>query len=173
MAGTVVIRNLSAVEAAEHVSALSDILIDCVDGGSSVSFMAPLTRAKADAFWQKVAAAAEGPGRILLIADLDGETVGTVQIVTDQPENQPHRADIAKLLVHRRARKRGIGLALMQAAEDAARAAGKTLLVLDTASGDAERIYTRLNWTLLGHIPGYALFPDGRPCATSIFYKAL
>jgi GNAT superfamily N-acetyltransferase len=104
---------------------------------------------------------------------VSGELLGTVQVVFGQPENQPHRADVAKTLVHHRARRRGLGAALMRAAEDAARAAGKTLLVLDTASSDAERLYERLGWTRVGPVPGYALMPDGRPCDTRIFYKAI
>ena len=119
------------------------------------------------------ARAAEG-GTELLVAELDGEVVGTVQLCHATPENQPHRADIAKMLVHRRARRRGIGAALMRAVEDRARAAGKTLLVLDTVTGlDGERLYARMGWTRVGVLPGYALFPDGTPCDTTIFYKGL
>jgi GNAT superfamily N-acetyltransferase len=91
----------------------------------------------------------------------------------DQPENQPHRGDIAKMLVHRRARRRGVGAALLAAAEDRALGAGKTLLVLDTASGDAERLYERQGWQRCGQIPNYALWPDGTPCATTFFFKFL
>jgi GNAT superfamily N-acetyltransferase len=173
MTSAVSIRILASGEARGHVAALSDVLIDCVEGGDSVSFMAPLSRAKADAFWIKTAAAVEAGDRILIVALLDGQVVGTVQIILDLPENQPHRADIAKMLVHRKARRRGIGQALLQAAENAALAVGRTLLVLDTASADAERLYLRQQWTPVGEIPGYALFPDGRPCATVVFYKTL
>jgi GNAT superfamily N-acetyltransferase len=167
------IRSLSGAEAVERISSLSDILIDCVEGGASVSFMAPLSRAKADAFWSQTAAAVTEGERILLVAESEGRLLGTVQIVSAQAQNQPHRADVSKMLVLRAARRNGIGQALMQAAEEAARAAGKTLLVLDTAADDAERLYARLNWIAVGDIPGYALFPDGRPCATRIFYKVL
>jgi GNAT superfamily N-acetyltransferase len=167
------IRSLSGAEAVERTSSLSDILIDCVEGGASVSFMAPLARAKADAFWSRTASAVAEGERILLVAESEGRLLGTVQIVLAQPENQPHRADVSKMLVLRAARKNGIGQALTQGAEEAARAACKTLLVLDTAADDAERLYTRLNWIFVGEIPGYALFPDGRPCATRIFYKVL
>lgn len=169
------VRSLSALEASESVSALSEILIDCVEGGDSVGFMAPLVWEKADAFWRGVAEGVEAGQRILLVAEdrASGVIVGTVQVVFGQPENQPHRADVAKTLVHRRARRRGLGAALMWAAEDAARAAGKTLLVLDTASSDAERLYERLGWTRVGPVPGYALMPDGRPCDTTIFYKLI
>lgn len=169
------VRSLSAQEARESIPALSAVLIDCVEGGDSVGFMSPLAREKADAFWWVVAEDVEAGERVLLVTEdrAGGEIVGTVQVVFGQPENQPHRADVAKTLVHRRARRRGLGAALMRAAEDAARAAGKTLLVLDTASGDAERLYERLGWTRVGTVPGYALFPDGRPCDTTIFYKPI
>lgn len=170
-----VVRSLAPREARESVPSLSGILIDCVEGGDSVGFMAPLARERADAFWVSVAEGVEAGERILLVAEdrASGAIVGTVQVVFGQPENQPHRADVAKTLVHRRARRRGLGAALMRAAEDAARAAGKTLLVLDTASGDAERLYERLGWMRVGPVPGYALLPDGRPCDTTIFYKPI
>jgi GNAT superfamily N-acetyltransferase len=103
----------------------------------------------------------------------DGAIVGTVLVAFAQPENQPHRADIAKMLVHRRARRRGAGALLMQAAEAAARAAGKTMLVLDTASPEAERLYTRAGWARVGVVPDYALMPDGALCDTTFFYKRL
>jgi len=137
--------------------------------------MAPLARSKAEAFWRSVVEDVAAGRRSLLVAE-DGprRIVGTVQVVLAQPENQPHRADIAKMLVHREARRRGIGAALMRSAEAAARAAGKTLLVLDTATGgDAERLYERLGWTRVGVVPHYALWPDGRPCATTFFFKQL
>lgn len=171
-----IVRSLSVKEARESVPALSEVLIDCVEGGSSVGFMAPLAREKADAFWRGVTEGVVAGERILLVAEdrAGGEIFGTVQVVLGQPENQPHRADVAKMLVHRRARKRGLGATLMRAAEDAARAAGKTLLVLDTCSGsDAERLYGRLGWTRVGLVPGYALWPDGRPGNATIFYKSI
>ena len=169
------VRSLSAREAREGVPALSAILIDCVEGGDSIGFMAPLSREKADAFWRGVVEGVGAGERILLVAEdrASGAILGTVQVVLGQPENQPHRADVSKMLVHRRARRRGLGAALMRAAEDAARAAGKTLLVLDTASSDAERLYERSGWTRVGPVPGYALMPDGRPCDTTIFYKPI
>ena len=169
------IRLLSPLEARQSIPALAGILIDCVEGGDSIGFMAPLARERADAFWSGVAEDVEAGGRLLLVAEdgADGAIVGTVQVVLRQPENQPHRADVAKTLVHRGARRRGLGAALMRAAEDAARAAGKTLLVLDTASADAERLYDRLGWTRVGPVPGYALLPNGRPCDTTIFYKTI
>jgi len=167
------VRLLSAREARESIPALSAILIDCVEGGSSVGFVAPLSRERSEAFWRGVAEGVADGGRILLAAEdrASGEIVGTVQVVLVQPENQPHRADVSKMLVRRRARRRGLGATLMRAAEGAARAAGKTLLVLDTASDAAERLYERSGWTRVGTVPGYALMPDGQPCDTTFFYK--
>jgi GNAT superfamily N-acetyltransferase len=176
MTESITIRPLTPQEAGEQVSALSAVLIDCVEGGASVSFMSPLTQERADAFWQGVSESVAAGERILLVAqeDTSGRIVGTVQVVLKQPENQPHRADIAKMLVHRRARKCGIGAALMRAAEEAARMAGKSVLVLDTVTGgDAERLYERLGWTKSGVIPNYALWPKGGFCDTTVFYKLI
>jgi GNAT superfamily N-acetyltransferase len=156
-----------------EVGGLCDVLLDCVAGGASVSFMSPLSRAKAEAFWRDTAASVARGERVVLAAEDDLGLVGTVQVIWAEPENQPHRGDLAKMLVHRRARRRGIGAALLEAAERAARAAGKTLLVLDTASADAERLYARRGWQRVGEIPRYALLPDGAPCATIVFFKAL
>ena len=152
---------------------LALVLIDCVEGGASVSFMHPLSLPKALAFWRRVASDVDSGARALLVAEDTTSIVGTVQVVLDQPENQPHRADISKMLVHRRARRRGVGAALMRAAEDVARQSGKSLLVLDTASGDAERLYVRLGWNLTGLIPDYALWPYGGLCSTSFYYRKL
>jgi GNAT superfamily N-acetyltransferase len=172
---SITIRTLAAPEAGERIPDLSAVLIDCVEGGASVSFMAPLTRDKADGFWQRVADGVASGDRLLLVAeDEAGAIVGTVQLVLGLPENQPHRADVAKMLVRRSARRRGLGARLMRAVEDAARGAGRTLLVLDTVTGaDAERLYSKLGWTRVGVIPDYALWPDGRPCDTTVFYKRL
>lgn len=169
------IHELAELNHSADLDQLSDVLIDCVEGGASVSFMLPMTRAKADRFWRGVEAGVIAGDRILLVArDATNQIVGTVQIVLSQPENQPHRADIAKMLVHRKARRRGIAEALMRAIETVARREGKTLLVLDTiTAGDAERLYTRLGWINCGMIPDYALFPTGGLCATTIFYKKL
>lgn len=166
------VRRLGAATDSQ-LQALAELLVDCVEGGASVSFMHPLPMARALAFWRGVADSAARGERVLLVAEDGSGIVGTVQVILDQPENQPHRADVAKMLVHRRARRQGLGEALMQAAEQAARACGKTLLVLDTASGDAERLYTRLGWQRCGVIPGYALLPNGAPCDTTYFYRVL
>lgn len=166
------VRRLAGFSEAE-VHGLALVLIDCVEGGASVGFMLPMPLPKALAFWRRVARDVESGARALLIAEDATGIIGTVQVVLDQPENQPHRADISKMLVHRRARRRGVGAALMRAAEDTARECGKSLLVLDTASGDAERLYARLGWTLVGIIPDYALWPGGGFCSTSVFYRKL
>jgi GNAT superfamily N-acetyltransferase len=174
--GTLSVRRLSARETLERIPELSAVLIDCVEGGASVSFMLPITREKADTFWNDVADGIAKGDRLLLIAEdpAEGELLGTVQVVYAWPENQPHRGDVAKMLVHRSARRRGVGEQLMRSAEDAARDAGRTLLVLDTVTGsDAERLYTRLGWTRVGVVPNYALWPDGRSCDTTFFFKDL
>jgi GNAT superfamily N-acetyltransferase len=157
-----------------EIHGLSDVLIDCVEGGASVSFMLPMTRAKAEAYWHSTAASLARGERVVIIAeDAAGMIVGTVQVILDQPENQPHRGDLAKMLVHRRVRRRGVGAALLAAAERSALSAGKTLLVLDTASDEAERLYARQGWQRCGQIPHYALWPNGTPGATTIFFKFL
>jgi GNAT superfamily N-acetyltransferase len=167
------IRRLQVIGDRE-IQGLSEVLIDCVEGGASVSFMLPMTREKARAFWSKAAeSVARGERMVFAAEDSSGAILGTVQVITDQPENQPHRADIAKMLVHRRARRLGLGAALLTAAEEAALSAGKTVLVLDTASDDAERLYRRQGWQYCGRIPDYALMPDGAFCATHIFFKML
>jgi GNAT superfamily N-acetyltransferase len=168
------IRRLSAAEGRQFVGALADVLLDCVQGGASVSFMASLSKAEAEAFFAKAVEGVERGERILLAAFVDGDLRGTVQIITATPPNQPHRADVAKLLVHRSARGQGIATRLMEQVEEASRSAGKTLLVLDTVTGgDAERLYMRMGWTKSGIIPKYALFPDGRFCDTTVFWKEL
>ena len=171
-ASTLEVRRLDAPSAAD-LQALADVLVDCVEGGASVSFMLPMTRAKALAFWRKVADGVARGERVLLVAEDAQGVVGTVQVILDQPENQPHRADVAKMLVHRRARRQGAGAALMHAAEREARREGKTLLVLDTADATAARLYARLGWRLAGVIPRYALLPAGGECATTYFYREL
>jgi GNAT superfamily N-acetyltransferase len=168
------VRRLDAGEARKFVSELARVLVDCVDGGASVSFMPPFGQAEAEEFFNKVAHGVEAGERILLAAFVEGRLVGTVQVLTALPPNQPHRAEIAKLLVHRSARGNGIARGLMEVAEQAAASAGKTLLVLDTATGDsAERLYERMNWVRAGVIPKFALYPDGRWTDTTIFWKKL
>jgi GNAT superfamily N-acetyltransferase len=169
------VRRIGANEAATSVEALADVLIDCVEGGASVSFMLPLARETAVAFWRGVAEGVARNERALLVAqDRDGQILGTVQMIISQPDNQPHRADIAKMLVHRKVRRRGIAQRLMAAVEEVAREEGKTVLVLDTVTGgDAERLYERAGWQRVGVVPKYALMPDGAFCATTFYYKHL
>jgi len=167
------LRRLLAVDEGQ-IAQLADVLIDCVEGGASVSFMHPLTPERAIEFWRGVARGVAAGERALLVAEDSHGLCGTVQLALKQPENQPHRADLAKMLVHRRARRQGLGAALMRAAEETARECGKTLLVLDTVtSGDAARLYERLGWERVGDIPGYALFPRGGPCGTTYYYRNL
>lgn len=168
------VRALTGPEARDHVTDLAAVLVDCVAGGASVSFMLPFGQADGEAFYDAVAADVEAGKRILLAAFVEARLVGTVQVVTALPPNQPHRGDVAKLLVHPSARGQGIARRLMEEAERSAVAAGKTLLVLDTVTGGtAERLYERLNWVKVGVIPNYALYPDGRLTATTIFFKKL
>ena len=168
------IRRLDVAEARAHLDGLAAVLNDCVAGGAGVRFMAPFSHEQARAAFEGFAAEAGQGRRLILAAFLGDELVGTVQLILATPPNQPHRGDIAKLLVRRSARKRGIAAKLMQAAEREALAEGRTLLVLDTVTGDdAERLYVRLGWTRVGVIPDYALYPDGRPCDTTVFYKQL
>jgi GNAT superfamily N-acetyltransferase len=176
LATNIEVLALTGSQAHAQCGALAEILIACVHGGASVSFMAPLAREKAESFWHGIADSVERGERVLAVARerRNGRLVGTVQILLQQPENQPHRADVAKMLVHPEARRLGIGAQLLRFAEDAARAASKTLLVLDTATGgDAERLYERSGWLRAGVIPNYALSPDGKPCDTTVFYKRL
>jgi GNAT superfamily N-acetyltransferase len=168
-----VIRRLKAVDDAQ-IEGLADVLIDCVESGASVSFMHPLTRDRAVDFWRSVADGVRTGRRALVVAEDDGGICGTVQLVLDLPENQPHRADLAKMLVHRRVRRKGLGAALVRAAEATARELGRTLLVLDAVTdGDAARLYERLGWQRVGPIPRYALMPYGGFCSTTVYYRDL
>ncbi|SMG01345.1 GNAT family N-acetyltransferase [Burkholderia singularis] len=173
--GAIGIRRIGPNEAAAYVDALADVLLDCVDGGASVGFMAPLAPERACAFWRDVAACVARGERVLFVAEqADGRVVGTVQMIVGLPENQPHRADVAKMLVRRDARRQGVARRLLAALDDTARELGKTLLVLDTATGsDAERLYQSAGWQCVGVVPNYALMPDGAPCSTTFHYKRL
>jgi GNAT superfamily N-acetyltransferase len=175
MPDDVTVRRVRPEQAPDCVAGLADLLIDCVEGGASVSFMWPLAREKAIAFWRGVADGVARHERVLLVAeDGGGRMVGTVQLIMSLPENQPHRADVAKMLVHRSARRRGIAQRLMAAVDEAARTERRTVLVLDTVTGgDAERLYERAGWQRVGTVPNYALMPDGRFCGTTFFHKQL
>ena len=165
------VRRVSADEAVSLADQLTDVLLDCVEGGASVSFMLPLARETAVRFWLDVGQSVSRGERTLLVAQDAQGIIGTVQLITNLPENQPHRADVAKLLVHRRARNRGVGQRLMEGIEHAARDQGRTVLVLDTADQAAERLYQRLGWRRVGAVPDYALMPNGALCSTTFFYK--
>ena len=168
------VRRLSPVEAREQLDALARVLVDCVAGGASVGYMAPFSHPDARAVYEVYVRDAEEGQRIILGAFLDGNLVGTAQLVLAVPPNQPHRAEVARVLVHRSARRRGIAQRLMEQLEHEARAEGRTLLVLDAVTdGDAARLYERLGWNTVGVIPNYALYPDGRFCDTTIFWKTI
>jgi GNAT superfamily N-acetyltransferase len=165
---------LDAPIADAALAQLADVLADCVEGGASVSFMSPFSHQQALAFFRDVMDSVTAGNTVLLAARLDGRIVGTVQLGLDTPPNQPHRADIRKMLVHRSARGRGVGAALMARVEAEARRHGRWLLVLDTVPGESGyRLYLRAGWTQTGLVPDYALFPDGRLCDTAIMWKRL
>jgi GNAT superfamily N-acetyltransferase len=173
LSSEITIQRLHAVDD-RQVEGLAELLIDCIDGGAGVSFLHPLEPEKARAFWGRVADGVAAGERALLVAEDEAGIVGTVQLMLAQPENQPHRADLAKMLVHRRARRRGLGEALLRGAEQMARDCGKTLLVLDTNEGsDAERLYERLGWVRVGTIPNYSIEPRGGFRGTTLFYREL
>jgi GNAT superfamily N-acetyltransferase len=165
---------LDAPVAEAALEQLAAVLVDCVEGGASVSFMAPFSQTDGFGFFRKVAASVASGDTVLLAARLDGKIVGTVQLGLDTPPNQPHRADIKKLLVHRSARGHGVGAALMAQVEEEAKRRGRWLLVLDTVPGEnGHRLYLREGWTQTGLVPDYAMFPDGRLCDTAIMWKRL
>lgn len=169
-----VVQQLDAEGARREADALCELLVDCVEGGASVGYVLPMTPAKAVAFWDDVAGGLQAADRLLFVARSAAGTIdGTVQLVLAQKENQPHRAEISKLLVHRRARRHGVGARLMRVAEAAAARLGRHVLVLDTATPEAERLYRREGWQLCGVIPDYALMPDGSLCQTAYYYKRL
>ena len=169
------IKTLTREEILIHLDALAGILENCVNGGASVSFMLPFSLDKARTFWRGIAeSVARGERLVLACVDAQDGVIGTVQLIADQPENQPHRADVAKLLVHQNARRQGLANALMSRLEAIAREQGKSVLVLDTATGSgAENFYVQCGWEKAGEIPRYALMPDGELTATSLFYKFL
>ncbi len=168
------VRRLDPVTARAALDELASVLHDCVSAGDSVSFLDGFTLDDARAFYGTLLPELERGTRVLLAAYDDGELVGSVQLVHAWPPNSQHRAEVAKLVVHRRARGRGAGRALMERLEEEARADGKTLLVLDTVSGRvADHLYEQLGWTRFGIVPDYALDTGGRPEAAAFFYKHL
>ena len=165
----IAIERLHALDEAQCLG-LARVLVECVEAGASVGFMSPLGEARAVDFWQRVGRKVARGERALFVAQRDGEILGTVQLLLAQPDNQPHRADVAKMLVHRRARRRGVAQQLMAAADAVARDEGKTVLVLDTVTGgDAERLYERNGWRVVGDVPDFALLPDGGYCRTRFY----
>ena len=173
MSGAVEIIELDAAATPAAIGELADVLADCVKGGASVNFMLPYTPADAAQFFRKVIPSIERGETVLLAAKVDGVIVGTVQLGLDTPPNQPHRAEVKKMLVHRSARHKGVGAALLTHVEAIAREKARTLLILDTASDDARRLYERGGWQRLGNIPDYALWPGGGFCDTTIYWKRL
>jgi GNAT superfamily N-acetyltransferase len=171
---TATIRILNADEARAAIPALSDILSDCINGGASLGFMQPFEPRDAQTYWLGIADEVEKGGIILAVAEVEGVPVGTVQVGFATKPNQPHRGDLMKLLVRQSARGLGLSRRLMDAVEAEAARRGRTLLVLDTATGsEAESIYPRFGWQRVGVIPGYALWPQGGFCDTTIFYKRI
>lgn len=168
------IRRLDAAQASAHVPDLAAVLVDCVMQGGSVNFMQPYSQAEGEAFFAGVADGVAGGGVILLAAFDGARLIGTVQVHPAMKPNQPHRVDIAKMLVHSDARRRGVGEALLRAAEREALALGRTLGVLDTETGSAgDRLYARCGWIRAGIIPDYALKPMGGLAPATFFYKRL
>lgn len=166
------IRELSAPPSPEERAGLVALLRDSVNGGASVGFLAPLAEAEANDYWTGVAADVARESRMLLIAQAGATVAGSVQLELAMKPNARHRAEVQKLLVHRSARRRGLGRALMAAIEEAARKRGRHLLVLDTRLGDAaERLYEQIGYHRAGVIPGFALGSGGMLDATVIFYK--
>lgn len=177
MHGVVIaVRRVEAVEAERRLPELVEILIECVEDGGGVSFLAPLPRERAEAFWRGVIDGLRQHDRLMLVAVdmVTQQTIGTVQVALAWQDNAPHRGEVCKMLVGRAWRGRGVGTQLLRAAEDAAREAGRTLLTLDTfTGGDAERFYERLGWTRVGVVPNFALLPHGGLGGTTIFYRDL
>jgi GNAT superfamily N-acetyltransferase len=170
---SLVIERIGGGASPGDVRLLAQLLLDAVDSNAGISFLADLTEQEAEAWWQSVLESSSPRAVVLIARDADG-IVGTVQMQPAWAPNQPHRADIAKLIVHRRARGRGIARALMNAIEREARAAGFTLLLLDTCRGGAaERLYASTGWVRVGEVPGFALNPDGSECDTVFYYKQL
>jgi ribosomal protein S18 acetylase RimI-like enzyme len=165
---------LSAAEIKAEIEALTEVLWDCVEGGASVTFLKPFSRDEARAFWREVAVLVRSNGRIVLAARLDRGIVGSVQLQPAHEPNQRHRAEVLKLLVHRRARRHGVGRDLMVALEGQARAIGRSLLTLDTRAGDpAESLYRGTGYLLAGNIPRYAFSHNGTWHDAAIMYKHL
>lgn len=173
-AETVEIEMLDATAYAEAVPELARVLVGAVESGASVSFLAGLDEERAAAWWSDRTGLVAAGEIVPHVARQGGQVVGVVLLILSTRENSPHRAEIAKLLVHRSARGRGIATALLAAAEAEALTRGRTLLVLDTVTGSpAERLYLRLGWQAVGSVPGFALDVEGREEAATIMWKRL
>ena|SRR2546426_606169 len=172
--GAIQIEQLDARQAQADIPSLVLLLQDAVDSGASVGFLPPLEEQQAQQFWQKIVADLAEGSRVLLVARADGGIVGTVQLVLAGQPNAAHRAEVQRLLVHSRARRRGIGTQLMTAIEAVARQLRRTTLVLDTRLGDgSETLYTKIGYTRAGTIPNYARSADGTLHTTVLFYRLL
>ena len=168
------IRVLNAAEAQARLEELSDILVEAVALGASVNFMAGFSRDEGRAFWRKQLRGLANGATQLFVGD-DGERlVATVMLTFAHQPNAPHRAEISKMLVLSHARRQGLGRRLLMRVEEAAREAGRTLLMLDTESGSAgDMLYRSCGWTEIGRVPGHAFRPDGQLAQTTLFYKQL
>lgn len=171
----IVIRALDAAEAEARLDELADVLVDAVAGGAGVSFMAGITAEEGRAYWRSELPKIAGGEALLFVAERGGvRIVGTVLLMFAWQPNAPHRADIGKMLVHSTMRRHGVGRRLLTAAEEAARKAGRTLLMLDTVAGSAgDKLYRSRGWTAFGIVPGHARLPHGPLADTAFFYKQL
>jgi acetyltransferase len=171
---SILVRSVTAAGMTELLPGLAALLQDAVDDGASIGFMPPLSAGEALAYWSDVQRSVGAGSRVLLVAEQGTDLIGTVQLSLETRRNGLHRAEVAKLMVHTRSRRAGVGRKLMGEAERQARGAGRTTLVLDTRKGDsAERLYRKLGYRVAGHIPRYALSADGTPHTTVIMYKIL
>ncbi|MEY3233686.1 GNAT family N-acetyltransferase [Aquidulcibacter sp.] len=168
------IRAVTEAPDPHQLEDLCALLIDAVEGGASLGFLKPLDEARARTYWEGVSKAVQAGDKALLVAEIGGAILGTVQVVLDMPQNQPHRSEISKMIVHTRVRQLGLGMRLLEAAEERARFAGKSLMMLDTQTGSAaEHLYKKAGYSPLPPLPDYALTPDGELAPTTIFWKRI
>ncbi len=168
------IRAVTEAPDPHQLEDLCALLIDAVEGGASLGFLKPLDEARARTYWEGVSKAVQAGDKALLVAEIGGAILGTVQVVLDMPQNQPHRGEISKMIVHTRVRQLGLGMRLLEAAEERARFAGKSLMMLDTQTGSAaEHLYKKAGYSPLPPLPDYALTPDGELAPTTIFWKRI
>jgi GNAT superfamily N-acetyltransferase len=173
-AAELTIRLLGAADVEARCRDLAALLVDAIEGGASVGFVWPIDDAQVDAFWRGIAADVAAGTCDVIVAERGGEIVGSIQLARSWKPNQAHRADVQKLLVARRERRKGIGRCLMDAVEARALETGRWLLTLDTRTGsEADSLYRRLGWIDIGTIPDYASDPDGTFAACTFFYRRL